>query len=129
MTWPRRWRGRPDGIVIPKVEEREPVQLGQRARSPPPKQANGWPAGAIALIVLVETARGIVNLREIAGADPRLQALIFGAEDLAGDIGRRPHPRGLGSLLRPQRGGDPRRRIRSAGHRHGLRRLQGYAAA
>ena len=29
----------------------------------------------------------VVNLKEIAGSDPRLQALIFGAEDLAGDIG------------------------------------------
>ena len=39
------------------------------------------------MIVLVETALGIVNLKEIASSDPRLQALIFGAEDLAGDIG------------------------------------------
>ena len=30
---------------------------------------------------------GVVNLKEIAGADDRLDALIFGAEDLAGDIG------------------------------------------
>ena len=28
-----------------------------------------------------------MNLREIAGATPRLEGLIFGAEDLAGDIG------------------------------------------
>jgi citrate lyase beta subunit len=39
------------------------------------------------LIVLVETARAIVNLAQIAGSDRRLQALIFGSEDLAGDIG------------------------------------------
>ena len=36
---------------------------------------------------MVETARGIVSLGEICAASPRLQALIFGAEDLAGDIG------------------------------------------
>jgi citrate lyase beta subunit len=29
----------------------------------------------------------VVNLKEIVQSDPRLQALIFGAEDLAGDIG------------------------------------------
>jgi citrate lyase beta subunit len=43
--------------------------------------------GTIKLIALIETARGVVNLREIAQADPRLVALMFGAEDLAGDIG------------------------------------------
>ena len=36
---------------------------------------------------MIETARGVVNLREIAAASDRLDALIFGAEDLAGDIG------------------------------------------
>jgi citrate lyase beta subunit len=51
------------------------------------EQAQGWPEGRIALFALVETARGIVNLRGIAGAAPRLAVLIFGAEDLAGDIG------------------------------------------
>lgn len=78
--------GRPDGIVIPKVEEAGPVQWAS-AQIAAAEQANGWPLGGIGLIVLVETARGIVNLARIAGADPRLQALIFGAEDLAGDMG------------------------------------------
>jgi citrate lyase subunit beta-like protein len=35
----------------------------------------------------VESARGILNLPHIVTADPRLQAIIFGAEDFAGDIG------------------------------------------
>jgi len=47
----------------------------------------GWDAGSIRLLAIVETARGVVNLREIAASDPRLDALIFGAEDLAGDVG------------------------------------------
>ena len=42
----------------------------------------------------VETARGIINLREIASADPRLQGIIFGAEDFAGDIGATRTPQG-----------------------------------
>ncbi len=78
--------GRPDGVVVPKVNTAEEIvwvsdQLaaGERAR--------GWPAGAIRLLGLVETARGVVNLAAIAGSDPRLAALIFGAEDLAGDTG------------------------------------------
>jgi len=39
------------------------------------------------MLVGVETAFGIVNLREIASADSRVEGLIFGSEDLAGDIG------------------------------------------
>jgi citrate lyase beta subunit len=78
--------GHPDGIVLPKVEDAEPIRWVSR-RLAVAEQAHGWQAGSIIVIVLVETARGIVNLANIAGAGPRLQALIFGAEDLAGDIG------------------------------------------
>ena len=46
-----------------------------------------WPDGGIALLAIIETALGVVNLREIATSSARLQALIFGAEDLAGDMG------------------------------------------
>ncbi len=76
----------PEGIVVPKVESGEQVRWvsDQIATA---ERDHGWPTGGIGLIVLVETARGILNLPQIAGADPRLQALIFGAEDLAGDIG------------------------------------------
>jgi citrate lyase beta subunit len=39
------------------------------------------------LLVGVETAKGILNLEEIAEADPRLEAIIFGAEDFAASVG------------------------------------------
>ncbi len=42
----------------------------------------------------VETARGIINLKEIVSADPRLEGIIFGAEDFAGDIGATRTPQG-----------------------------------
>jgi len=76
----------PDGFVIPKVRSAGQVhwvseQLAQA------EWAHGWPERDMVLIALIENARAIVNLAEIAGSDPRLQALIFGAEDLAGDIG------------------------------------------
>ncbi len=77
---------RPDGIVIPKVESGDAIRWAS-AEIAAFERRNGWDGGQIAIIVLVETALGIVNLREIASSDPRLQALIFGAEDLAGDIG------------------------------------------
>ena len=77
---------RPDGIVIPKVEDGDAIRWASD-RIATAERANGWPASAIIIIAMVETAAGIVNLKEIASADRRLQALIFGAEDLAGDIG------------------------------------------
>jgi citrate lyase beta subunit len=43
--------------------------------------------GNIRLMIGVETAKGILNLKEIADADNRLEAIIFGAEDYAASIG------------------------------------------
>lgn len=77
---------RPDGVVIPKVENGEAIRWAS-SEITAAERAKGWPVGEIAVIVLVETAMGVVNLRDIASSGPRLQALIFGAEDLAGDIG------------------------------------------
>lgn len=79
-------QGKPDGIVIPKVEYADHVRWASQCMAAVEKK-NGWHVGVICLIVIVETARGILNLAQIACSDPRLQALIFGSEDLAGDIG------------------------------------------
>jgi citrate lyase beta subunit len=76
----------PAGIVIPKVENAAQIQsISQKIAEF--ENRSGWQVGAIPLLVVVESASGILNLAEIAGADPRLQAIIFGAEDFAGDIG------------------------------------------
>lgn len=77
---------RPDGLVIPKVGSAEQVRWVS-LRLAEAEQEHGWPVGSIVLLALIETALGVVNLKEIASSDPRLQGLIFGAEDLAGDIG------------------------------------------
>jgi citrate lyase beta subunit len=77
---------RPDGIVIPKLEHPDQIHSVSR-RISQAEQEYGWPAGEIGILVVVETARGIVSLPAIAACDPRLQGIIFGAEDLAGDIG------------------------------------------
>jgi len=67
----------PDGYVVPKVESGEQVrEVAQRTSVAPP-----------AILALLESARGIVKAAEIADSHPRLQALLFGAEDLAGDMG------------------------------------------
>jgi citrate lyase beta subunit len=48
---------------------------------------SGRAQGEMPLILIIETALGIVNLREIITASRRTSALIFGAEDYAGSIG------------------------------------------
>lgn len=78
--------GRPDGFVLPKVEAARTIQevsekIGKYEKS------QGLPEGQTRLLASVETALGVMNVREIASADSRLDALMFGAEDLAGDIG------------------------------------------
>jgi citrate lyase beta subunit len=84
---------RPDGYVLPKVESAEQIaEVTTQLKAA--ERANGWPSGSIRLLPIIETARGVVNLREIAGSASRLDALIFGAEDLAGDIGATRTPDG-----------------------------------
>lgn len=79
---------RPEGIVVPKVESKAQVEWVGKQMAAAEKRY-GWPALSLSLIAIVETATGIVNLKEIAAAGPRLQALIFGAEDFANSIGAR----------------------------------------
>ncbi|MGE5263698.1 MAG: HpcH/HpaI aldolase/citrate lyase family protein [Acidobacteriota bacterium] len=76
----------PDGVVIPKVASADQVRWAGEHISAF-EQAQGWPEGRIALIAMIESARGVLNVAAIAGADPRLQALVFGAEDYAADVG------------------------------------------
>lgn len=76
---------RPDGIVIPKVEALEQIEwAGKKIAAA--EERFGWPSGSIRVLVGVETARGILNLKEIA-SHPRLDAIIFGGEDFAASIG------------------------------------------
>jgi citrate lyase beta subunit len=80
--------GHPDGVVIPKVASADSLKWASR-RIEEVERQNQWLVGGICLIAIVESALGIVNLAQIAAAEARLQALVFGAEDLAGDIGAR----------------------------------------
>lgn len=86
--------GKPDGIVIPKIEHAWQIQGISQKISSFEDQAD-WPMGDICLLVVVETGLGLLNLREIASADPRLQAIIFGAEDYTHDIGATRSSQGL----------------------------------
>jgi citrate lyase beta subunit len=78
----------PDGYVLPKVESAEQVQTVS-ARLAELETSHGLVPGSIRLLAQIETAMGVLRAGEIAGADSRLDALLFGAEDLAGDMGAR----------------------------------------
>ncbi len=75
----------PDGIVIPKVESFEQVEWASRIIEDA-ELKNGWKINSIRILIGIETAKGILNLKEIA-AHPRLDAIIFGGEDFAASIG------------------------------------------
>lgn len=76
----------PDGIVLPKVTDVEQIKWLSKQISSRVKNI-AWSPNSVAIFAIIETALAIVNLREIASSDPGLQVLIFGAEDLAADVG------------------------------------------
>lgn len=76
---------RPDGIVIPKVESFEHVEWASKIIEAA-ELKHGWQINSIRILIGVETAKGILNLKEIA-SHPRLDAIIFGGEDFAASIG------------------------------------------
>ena len=77
---------RPDGIVVPKVVSATSLQFVNRLITVA-EEEHHWPKGSIALIALIETPHAIINLPEISNATPRLQAFIFGADDMAVGLG------------------------------------------
>jgi citrate lyase beta subunit len=83
----------PQGIILPKVESADEIVLVSQQIAAAETRWS-WKAGAIALIAIVESARAILNLKEIACASPRLQAIALGAEDLATDLGAKRSPAG-----------------------------------
>ncbi len=81
-----RARRPPDAYVLPKVESAASIRGLGRLLSALEHRHRLAP-GTIRILALIESALGVVRLEEIAGSDPRLDALVFGAEDLCGDLG------------------------------------------
>lgn len=66
---------RPDAVVLPKAERADDVrELASRLHGLP-------------LIVLIETAEGVLNAAKIAKSTPQMSAVVFGSEDFAADVG------------------------------------------
>lgn len=77
---------KPDGYVLPKIETAEQIEHVSMLLAAYEDQY-GWGENSLKIIAIIETAKGVVNLKDIAQASPRLDTLVFGAEDLAGDMG------------------------------------------
>lgn len=74
------------GIVLPKATSAADVQAaGTRLQKA--EHERGLAANTLSLLAQIESAMGLVNLKEIASADKHLVALIFGSEDFASDVG------------------------------------------
>jgi citrate lyase subunit beta/citryl-CoA lyase len=74
------------GVVLPKAESAEEIRMIDWVMTQLEK-ARELPQGGITLMAIVETARGLEAVSEIAKSSPRLRRLIFGAVDLAADVG------------------------------------------
>jgi citrate lyase subunit beta / citryl-CoA lyase len=77
-----------DVVVLPKVRSARDVVwldvlLGQVEAS------RGLPAGRIGIEAQIEDAAGLASAESIAGASPRLEALVFGPADFMASVGMR----------------------------------------
>ena len=79
--------GRPHGYVVPKPRHagdiRRIVSVLERL-----EQRHGLPWGSTRLVLIAtETPEGLLNIREVASASPRIAAVSWGIEDLSAAMG------------------------------------------
>jgi citrate lyase subunit beta / citryl-CoA lyase len=79
--------GRPHGYIVPKPRRAEDIR-GIVAILERLEQKHGLPFGSTRLIpIATETPEGLLNIREVAGASPRIAAISWGIEDLSAAMG------------------------------------------
>jgi citrate lyase subunit beta/citryl-CoA lyase len=76
---------KPDFIAYPKAATAGDMRELDRAVTAGEERA-GLERGSIGILPVCETALGVVNVREIAAASPRIRYALLGAEDLAADL-------------------------------------------
>jgi citrate lyase subunit beta/citryl-CoA lyase len=75
-----------EGIILSKTESTDEIAQADEWLSGLERE-RGMKSGAIALMPLIETAKGVANSYPICQASPRLTGAVFGAEDYATDMG------------------------------------------
>lgn len=74
-----------DAFIIPKAEQPSDIaSISRRIAA-----ASGSRSRPVEMELLIETARGLVNVEALAGADPLVSALHLGVGDFAASIGAR----------------------------------------
>ncbi len=76
---------KPDFVAYPKVATASDMRDLDRAITAAEEQA-GLALGSTGILPVCETALGVVNVREIVAASPRIRYALLGAEDLAADL-------------------------------------------
>ena len=88
------------GIVLPKAEDPDLLRRIDGALTAL-ELDSGRLVGSIALLPLVESARGVMDIRELLSCSPRIQSVLFGSGeqgDLVADLGCEWTPNGTGLL-------------------------------
>ena len=79
--------GRPDGYLVPKPASARDIR-DVAALLDGLEHRHGIPAGTTRLLpIATETPEGLLNIKEIAAASPRIAALSWGIEDLGSAMG------------------------------------------
>lgn len=76
---------KPDAIILPKADVLS-VKMADQILTVL-EEHHKIPKGSIHIIPLLETAAGIMNAADIAGASPRINGVQLGAEDLTKELG------------------------------------------
>ena len=76
---------KPDFVAYPKAATAGNMRELDRAIASAEERV-GLAPGSIGILPVCETALGVVNVREIAAASPRIRYALLGAEDLAADL-------------------------------------------
>lgn len=75
-----------DTIILPKVRDAGQVAFVDHVITQLERD-HGWPVGGIGLELQVEDAEGLLELRPVLAASPRVEAIVFGPGDMAAALG------------------------------------------
>jgi citrate lyase beta subunit len=79
--------GRPDGYVVPKPRRADDIRRIVAALERL-EERHGAPFGSTRLVLIAtETPEGLLNIRDVAAASPRIAAVSWGIEDLGAAMG------------------------------------------